>query len=400
MIKKQINNIRAQAKNWLQNRFDLEKVIEPVEYQLKKPLPKNIGWFHTFGSMSLFLFISQVLTGMLLLVYYRPTVQEAFQSVKYIMTTAYMGWLYRQIHAWGANFMVLIVFLHMLRTFFTGSFKKPRELTWIFGVVLFILTLVFGFTGYLLPWNQLAYWATTVGTEVAGSIPILGEWIKTLLRGGEGVQQETLSRFFVVHVIVLPWLLVFVVLAHLFLVRFQGISTLDPVDDEKEVKKDEGIPFFPHHMLKEGIVFFLLIGCLITLSILAPFHLGEKADPLQTPYAIKPEWYFLPMYQVLKYFPKLVGIFFVSLAPLFLFLWPFLDRTKKRHPLQRPVSTTLGILVVLSLIFFGIVGYLAETQRQFFGKKYHFDIYGIPHLVSPNETSQSASPHQSAESVK
>ena len=176
--------IKASAKKWFQERFELEKIQKPIKAQIEKPLPKTIGWFHTLGSMSLFLFLSQVLTGILLLIYYRPTVHEAFESVKFIMTSAHMGWLYRQIHAWGANLMVIVVFLHMLRTFVTGSFKKPRELTWIFGVVLFMATMIFGFTGYLLPWNQLAYWATTVGTEVAGSIPVIGEPLKTFLRGG------------------------------------------------------------------------------------------------------------------------------------------------------------------------------------------------------------------------
>ncbi|MBI4395216.1 MAG: cytochrome b N-terminal domain-containing protein, partial [Candidatus Omnitrophica bacterium] len=252
--------MKTRIVNWFRERFDLEKIQAPLKYQIEKPLPKNIGWFHTLGSMSFFLFVSQVLTGILLLVYYRPTVDEAFESVKFIMTKAYMGWLYRQIHAWGANLMVLIVFFHMLRTFVTGSFKKPREITWVFGVMLFILTLVFGFTGYLLPWNQLAYWATTVGTEVAGSIPVVGEWIKTFLRGGDTVAGETLSRFFVVHVIILPWTVFGIILAHLVLVRFQGIATMDAVGVEKELKKGEGTPFFPHHMLKEGIVFFILLG--------------------------------------------------------------------------------------------------------------------------------------------
>lgn len=371
-------------RNWLKERMDVDALDGAFKKQLEKPLPGYIGWFHTLGSMSLFLFISQVLTGMLLLVYYRPTVNEAFESVKYIMTTAYMGWLYRQIHAWGANLMVIVVFLHMLRTFVTGSFKKPRELTWSVGVVLFVLTLVFGFTGYLLPWNQLAYWATTVGTEVAGAIPGIGEWIKTLMRGGQNVGSETLSRFFVIHVIALPWLLFFIVSLHLFLVRFQGIATLDRVGEEKEVKKDSGIPFFPHHVLKEGIVFFVLLGVLITLSILAPFDLGEKADPLQTPFAIKPEWYFLPMYQALKYFPKLTGIFVVSLAPLFLFLWAFIDRSRERHPLKRPFSIAFGILVILSLIVMGTLAHLSETKREFFGKTYEFDMYGVPHQVIEN----------------
>ena len=154
---------------------------------------------------------------------------------------------------------------------------------------------------------------------------------------------------------------------------------MDRVGAEKEIKKGEGTPFFPHHMLKEGVVFFILLGVLITLAILAPFDLGEKADPLQTPHAIKPEWYFLPMYQVLKYFPKLVGIFIVSLAPLFLFLWPFLDKTKERHPLKRPISTAIGALALLSLLVFGMMAHLSETKREFFGRTYQFDIYGIPH---------------------
>lgn len=375
--------LKGCIKRWFYERFEVEKLKEPVKYQITKPLPKSIGWFHTLGSMSLFLFFSQVITGILLLIYYRPTVDEAFESVKFITTTAHMGWLYRQVHAWGANLMVIIVFLHMLRTFVTGSFKKPRELTWVIGVFLFVLTLVFGFTGYLLPWNQLAYWATTVGTEIAGSIPVIGEPLKTLLRGGSSVGGETISRFFVVHVIILPWVVFFLVAVHLFLVRLQGIATTEPVGKEEKVKEKEGIPFFPHHVVKEGIVFYFLLGILITLCILMPFDLGEKADPLQTPHAIKPEWYFLPMYQVLKYFPKLTGIFVTSLAPLLLFLWPFLDRSKERHPLKRPVSMTIGVLVVLSLVVFGVLGHVAETRVKVWGKVYEFDIYGKPHLISP-----------------
>ena len=375
MLKKKINS-------WFSQRMDVEGLKVPLEKQLKKPLPKHISWFHTLGSMSLFLFISQVLTGILLLIYYRPTVDEAFESVKFIMTEAHSGWLYRQIHAWGANLMVIVVFLHMLRTFITGSFKKPREITWIIGVFLFILTLVFGFTGYLLPWNQLAYWATTVGTEIAGAVPWVGEFIKTLMRGGPNVGSETLSRFFVIHVIILPWTVFFLIAIHLFLVRYQGIATMDPVDAEIKPTKKTGIPFFPDHLLKEGIIFFILLGILISLSILLPFELGEKADPLQTPHSIKPEWYFLPMYHVLKYFPKLIGIFVVSLAPLLLLIWPFLDKSRERHLFKRPVSMAIGVLTILSLLVFGFLGHVSETEKTFFGKKYKFDIYGMPHAVS------------------
>ena len=373
---------KRRIRQWFDERFDVEKLKEPVNKQLKKPLPKSIGWFHTLGSMSLFFFVSQSVTGILLLVYYRPTVHDAFESVKFITTTAYMGWLYRQIHAWGANLMIIVVALHMLRTFFTGAYKKPRELTWVLGALLFIITLIFGFTGYLLPWNQLAYWATTVGTEVAGAIPFIGEFIEIFLRGGASVGGETISRFFVVHVIILPWAIFFIILIHLFLVRYQGIATMDRVGEEKPVDAKEGIPFFPDHMLKEGIIFFILLGVLVTLSVLIPFELGEKADPLKTPYAIKPEWYFLPMYHVLKFFPKLTGIFVVSLMPIFMIVWPFLDRGKERRPSKRPLAVTIGVLVILSMIIFGVLGYLAETKQKFLGKTYEFDIYGKPHLIS------------------
>ncbi|OIO39669.1 MAG: hypothetical protein AUJ71_00190 [Candidatus Omnitrophica bacterium CG1_02_49_16] len=370
---------KKQIKQWFEARFDVEGLSKPLKKQATKPLPKNITWFHTLGSMSLFFFVSQVLTGILLLVYYRPTVHDAFESVKFIMTTAYMGWLYRQIHAWGANLMIIVVFLHMLRTFITGSYKKPREITWVLGVALFVLTLVFGFTGYLLPWNQLAYWATTVGTEVAGAVPFIGEFTKILLRGGQSVGGETISRFFVIHVIILPWALFFIILIHLFLVRYQGISTMDRVGEEKEVTEKNGIPFFPDHVIKEGIVFFILLGVLVSLAVLAPFELGEKADPLKTPFAIKPEWYFLPMYHVLKFFPKLLGIFVVSLAPMILLVWPFLDRGKERRPLKRPIAMTVCVLTILSLLIFGLMGYVSESKKIFFGKTYEFDIYGKPH---------------------
>ena len=374
--------IKNYIDQWINQRFEVDKLRQPIKKQLEKPLPGHVSWFHTLGSMSMFFFISQVLTGILLLIYYRPTVDEAFASVKFITTQAYMGWLYRQVHAWGANLMIIVVFLHMLRTFVTGSFKKPREVTWIIGVFLFILTLVFGFTGYLLPWNQLAYWATTVGTEIAGAVPFVGEWVKTLLRGGPSVGGETLSRFFVVHVIIIPWVVFFLIIIHLFLVRWQGIATMDPVDSPPDPKPKKSIPFFPHHALKEGIVFFILMGILITLSVFLPFELGEKADPLSTPHAIKPEWYFLSMYQVLKYLPKLPGIFVISLAPLFLLIWPFLDKSKHRHPFKRPVSMTIGVLVVFSLLFFGFLADFSETKKHIFGKTYEFDIYGWPHLIS------------------
>jgi ubiquinol-cytochrome c reductase cytochrome b subunit len=370
-----IPKIRA----WLAERYDVDTVEQFAEKQAHKPLPSHVGFWHTFGSLSLYLFLNQVVTGILLMIYYRPTTDTAFESIRFIITKAHFGWLIRGLHAWGATLMVLCVLVHMIRTFFMGAYKKPRELTWVIGVFVFGCTVTFGFTGYLLPWNQLSYWATTVGTEITGAIPVVGAYTRTLLRGGEGVTGETLARFYVVHVVVLPWVLTMLIATHIFLMRVQGLSTYERVGEEKHIEEGQGIPFFPHHVLKEGVIFCLLIGALVTLIILWPVELGEKADPFVTPEGIKPEWYFLSTYQLLKYFPKLLGILVSFIPPLVLVLWPFLDRTPERHPKKRPFAVAIGIAALVLAIVFGVVGQLSERHIIFRGKRYFIDIKGIPH---------------------
>lgn len=368
---------------WLNERYDVAVVEKFADEQTHKPLPKATGFWHTFGSLSLYLFLNQVVTGILLMIYYRPTTNTAFESVRFIMTKAHFGWLIRGLHAWGATLMVLCVLIHMIRTFFMGAYKKPRELTWVLGVFIFGCTVTFGFTGYLLPWNQLSYWATTVGTEITGAIPVLGNYVKLLLRGGEGVTGETLARFYVLHVVVLPWVLTMLIATHLFLMRVQGLATMERVGEEQPIDKKHAVPFFPHHVLKEGVVFCLLIGALVTLIILWPVELGEKADPFVTPEGIKPEWYFLSTYQLLKYFPKLLGILVSFIPPLVLLLWPFLDRSPERHPKKRPIAVGIGIAALVLAIAFGVVGHFSESKVTFRGKTYHIDIYGVPHLAEP-----------------
>jgi ubiquinol-cytochrome c reductase cytochrome b subunit len=368
-------------RRWLGERYDVDVVEHFVDGQLHKPLPQETGFWHTFGSLSLYLFLNQVVTGILLMVYYRPTTNTAFESIRFIMTKAHFGWLIRGLHAWGATLMILCVLVHMMRTYFMGAFKKPRELTWVLGVVIFGCTVTFGFTGYLLPWNQLSYWATTVGTEISGAIPGVGNYIKLLLRGGEGVSGETLARFYVLHVVVLPWVLTTVIVTHLFLMRVQGLATMERVGEEKPIDKKRAVPFFPDHVLKEGVVFCILIGVLVTLIILWPVELGVKADPFVTPEGIKPEWYFLPTYQLLKYFPKLLGIFVSLIPPLLLLLWPFLDRSPERHPKKRPIAVTIGIVGLFLAILFGVIGHFSESTVSFAGQKYEINIYGVPHKV-------------------
>jgi quinol-cytochrome oxidoreductase complex cytochrome b subunit len=377
--------LASTIRRFLDERYPMDSVREFVDHQAHKRLPPHTGWLHVFGSLSLIAFLSQVVTGILLLVYYRGTPHEAHQSIQYITGEVHFGWLYRQLHAWGATFMILAVLLHMMRTFFMGAFKKPRELTWVVGAFIFMVTIVFGFTGYLLPWNQLSYWATTVGTEITGAVPGVGPWLKKLMLGGSTVGAETLSRFFTLHVIVLPWTLAFLVALHLVLMRVQNLATLDPVGQERPYPPESGIPFWPVHVTKEGCVLMGTLGVLLTLAVLSPWEIGEAADPLKTPEAIKPEWYFLPTYQLLKYFTgptgKVLGILISGVPFLLLFLWPFLDRTPARNPGRRPLSTTIGILAIALALFFGVVGYLSESRHTFLGQTIEFDIYGVPHVL-------------------
>lgn len=372
-------------RGFLAARYDLETAEHLIDKQVHKRLPPHTGWLHVFGSISLLLFISQTITGILLLIYYRPTPEAAHASIKYITAEVNFGWLYRQIHAWGASLMILAVVLHMIRTFFSGAYKKPREFTWVTGVIIFVVTITFGFTGYLLPWNQIAFWATTVGTESANKVPVIGAWLQYFLRGGDAVTGETLSRFFVVHVIILPWVLTGLLAVHLFLMRLNNLATLEAVGEEKPLVPEEGIPFFPVHVAKEGVVAVLLLAVLVTLSVVAPWEIGEPADPLSTPEHIKPEWYFLPSYQLLKYFEgpygAILGIFACTLPFVLLFFWPFLDRSKHRHPKRRPWAVGFGLFGLAAALFLGILGHYSETDVTIFGTKYHIDLLGRPHRI-------------------
>ena len=213
--------------DWLDERLGLNDLYKNI---LDRPEPKG-NWWNTLGSASLFLFLLQGVTGIFLAVYYTPSPDHAYDSIQYIMTGVAFGWLIRGIHHWGATLMVVVVFVHMLRVFVTASYKYPRELTWVIGVCLLILTLGMGFTGYLLPWNQQAYWATTVGTSIAGTVPFLGPFIQRALRGGTDLSALTLSRFFAAHIWIFPALLAGLIGVHLYLIIKHGESQFPEKDD-------------------------------------------------------------------------------------------------------------------------------------------------------------------------
>ncbi len=208
--------------NWLEERFGLAQAVQEFK---EHPVPKHARHpMYCFGGLTFFCFIIQVITGIILALYYRPTPDEAYASIVFIRDQVAFGAMIRTLHHWTANLMVVMVIVHMLRVFYTGSFKKPRELNWVVGVILLLLTMGFGFTGYLLPWDQVAYWGSMVGTEIMGSVPVIGKYLMIMLRGGLKVSEFTLTRFYVAHVMILPILAMMLMGAHFIMVRIQGIS--------------------------------------------------------------------------------------------------------------------------------------------------------------------------------
>ncbi|MEA5114358.1 MAG: cytochrome bc complex cytochrome b subunit [Geobacteraceae bacterium] len=335
-------------------------------------LPRNINIWYSMGSILLFLFSLQVVTGMLLLVYYVPDADKAFASVTAIMNRVPFGWLIRMCHVIGSNMMVLILFMHMLSVLFMGSYKKPRELNWLSGFILFILVMSMTLTGYLLPWSQLSFWATTVTTNSVGAIPHIGQFMVEFLRGGALVGPPTLGRFFALHVAILPAVVALLVGIHLFLLQRIGIST--PPFGLKETKNSwqgdsyryeghpGGIPFFPNYLLQDMTSIAVCMAFFFVLLFFDPFIFFPKdafvpADQFMTPEHIKPEWYFLANYQTLKIFPiEIIGLAVQGIVIFFLALLPFIDRGAERHPLKRPFFLLLsigGILIWIGLSIWG-----------------------------------------------
>ncbi|HZO99147.1 MAG TPA: cytochrome bc complex cytochrome b subunit [Terriglobia bacterium] len=348
---------------WLDERFGAGSVEEFLRHKTV-PIHRHSMWYY-FGGMTLFLFIIQVLTGILLLLYYRPTANDAFESVQYIMTQVRFGWLIRSIHSWSANLMILAAFIHMFSTYFLKAYRKPRELTWMTGMLLLVLALGFGFSGYLLPWNTLAFFATKVGTEMAGSIPFVGKWLLIFLRGGEEVTGATLTRFFGFHVAVLPGLATSILAIHLLLVQHLGMSV--PPGVERAITEGReparSMPFFPNFLLRDIIGWYAALGVLGALAAIFPWELGTKADPfVAAPAGIRPEWYFLFMFQTLKYLPpkilflegEFAGILAFGLAGLVWALVPFLDYRAGFGRVTRFFTGlgifALGYIVVLSML--------------------------------------------------
>ncbi len=353
--------------NWLRERYDLS-ALEHLIQEKEIPLHRHSLWYY-LGGITLFFFSIQVVTGILLLLYYKPTAQSAFESVQFIMTEVRFGWLIRSIHSWSANLMIAAAFIHMFSVFFMKSYRKPRELTWVSGVLLLFLALGFGFSGYLLPWNELAFFATKVGTEIIAVLPVVGGFLLKFLRGGEEVTGATLTRFFGIHVAILPMITALLLMMHLIAVQKQGMSM--PIEMEKKKYQLKYMPFFPNFLVRDLLGWIIALGCLVAIAAIFPWELGVKADPFASaPAGIRPEWYFVFMFQTLKYIPgkilfmdgEILGAMGFGIAALLMIFVPFLDRKAS----QGKSSKLFTVFGIIALAYIGIITIISYAMPQTF----------------------------------
>ena len=323
------------AKAWLAERVPVPPGMpgKPLEERLPVHLKT---WIWALGGTPALLFAIQVITGVLLTFYYVPYPMHAYESVRQITFGVRFGWFVRGLHQGAGQLMVVAVLLHMIRVFVTRGFRRPRELTWVAGVGLFLLTLSFAFTGYSLVYDQLSYWATTVGTNMIAEVPFVGVPILYMLRGGAEVNPQTLTRFYNFHIGVIPSVFFLALLAHIFLVRLHGVAELE--GDERR----ETYLFFPEHVLREMAVALVLLLALVAYVIAVPPTLGEQADPNTTPSHIRPEWYFFPSYRWLKLVPLQVGLWTSTAFVAAMFLWPWIDAAFERLAPGKRVGTAVG----------------------------------------------------------
>jgi ubiquinol-cytochrome c reductase cytochrome b subunit len=373
---------------WVDDRLGLSALVVPAATH---PVPPGSRWLYVFGSATLFAFLVQVVTGVVLATIYVPSAGEAYQSLEFITHRAILGNLIRGIHYWGASAMVLLIGIHMIRVFLTGAFKFPREMNWLSGVLLLGLTLGMGFTGQLLRWDQNAIWSVVVGAEQAGRTPLIGTWLGHFVMGGGTLGGATLTRFFALHVFVLPGLIFAVVGLHVFLVLRHGISEpakvgrpVDPSSYRKwyqEMLAREGEPFWPNAAWRDAFFGALVVVAIVLLAaIFGPPLLDKPPDPAIVQAAPRPDWYFLWYFAVLALLPHSVENAVMILAPLtaalVLLLLPFLFGRGERHPRRRPwaVAAVLMILIMIGTLW--IAGVHANWSPDFSAKPLSAEVVG------------------------
>ena len=328
----------------------------PIDQALRKAwarrLPSYVGWRHSFGGISYLLFMVLVVTGVLLSFYYRPSIEEAYPSVQYISTEVPFGWLFRDMHVWSANLIVLAILAHMARVFFTGAYRPPRETSWLIGVLLLFIVLAFGGTGYLLPWDQWAYWTTTEVMNVVRRTPIVGGTLAGFLTGDVFVSGATLSRFFALHVIVLPWAAFGLLVLHFVVVRKHG--TAPPrgyVADESP-----GTPFYPDHLFRMVIVSALVLAIAVSLAAMFPRAIGDPATPFELPDGLVSSWIVVDVSLGLIRTMGVWGFVGFSALGLLLVILPLVDRDPGASLRRKPLVLGVGLLFFLGFLAFWTVG--------------------------------------------
>jgi ubiquinol-cytochrome c reductase cytochrome b subunit len=358
---------------WIDDRFPLTAMYN--DHMAKYPAPKNLNFWYFFGSLAMLVLVNQIITGIWLTMNYNPSAEGAFASVEYIMRDVDYGWLLRYMHSTGASAFFVVVYLHMFRGMIYGSYQKPRELLWIFGMLIFLVLMAEAFMGYLLPWGQMSFWGAQVIISLFGAIPVIGDDLTLWIRGDYVISGATLNRFFALHVIALPLVLVMLVAMHILALHEVGSNNPDGIDIKKH-KDEKGWPldavaFHPYFTVKDmiGVAGFLFLFCAIIFF--KPDMWGyflekpnfEVANGLKTPEHIAPVWYFTPFYAILRAVPdKLLGVIMMGLSIVVLFLLPWLDRCKVRSVRYRSTLHKLNIAqFVVCFVILGVLGVLPST---------------------------------------
>ena len=335
-----MNHLVQNAIGWIDSRTGLQTAFRAF---FLEDVPACTGWAQVFGSIALFLFLNQALTGILLSFNYSPGPGDAYSSVTYIVHQVVAGRMMRGLHHWGSTLMIITVWCHMCQVFVYGGYKKPREVTWMLGVILLLLTLGFGLTGYLLPWDNRAYWGTVVTTQLVQQAPFAGPYLSTLIGAANGVGALTFARFYALHTLVLPASMVFLVAAHVSLVRRHGVASAIPDDPAKRA-------FYPHQLFRDVVAIFIAFLALFLAAAFIDVPLERMADPTDTTYVPRPDWYFLFLFQSLKFFRgpfEVIGsIGLPTIAILALFAIPFIDRGRMRKLTERTAAIAIAVLAL------------------------------------------------------
>ena len=311
---------------------------EPVPNHLKR-------WWFCLGGTPAYLFVVQIVTGILLAFYYQGSAASAYDSVRRITNEIEFGWFIRSVHMWGATLMIATLILHQMRVYFTGAYRKPREINWMIGMFLLVCVLTTGFTGYTLVYEQLSFWGATVGANIADTVPVVGPVMKRMLLAGAVYNQNTLPRFYILHAAVLPATIILLLIVHITIIRIQGVTEFRFEDEPAD--KPRQFNFFPDHLMTELIMGLLLMVALCALATLFPAVMGPRADPLVTPEVIKPEWYFYVTFRWLKLFTGITAVLSMGFVVFIMFTWPFIDGfLQKRWP-KSEASVWVGIFGVL-----------------------------------------------------